>query len=404
MGMPLYSMNTLTIYHLTPKRGSGFHFGEQGLDQETSHVTFSSDSLFAALIATLAENEGPAAVAPFIEPFRSGRPPFKITSLFPRVGHLPLFPLPLLSIHTRQQREQAAGQRDPREEPLLKRKFARKTNFVSWEILRLLTQAADMDSYLNESDQGAFMQEGAVWLTRDELRQLSTGLQKERQIWQQGPIQHVTLDRLTNAGTPFITGRVSFAADCGLWLGVQFEDANAQTPLELLLHHLGDRGLGGERGRGYGGFDLTMGHPLTIPAPSAETNGRYLLSRYYPQPEEIAALTASSAAYQLVTVGGWFQFPGYPALRRKKVTLVEAASILAAEPEVQGAIPDVKPDPLTDKDGRPICYSDTTEQIKLADDHHIYRYGLPLTLPTVQAPLGDASPSRRTTDDHQNDL
>ena len=83
-----------TMYRLKPKPGAGFHFGLRGLEQEDSAPHCPSDTLFAALVATLADLEGPEGVEAFAAPFKDGQPPFLLSSVFPRAGDLPLLPLP----------------------------------------------------------------------------------------------------------------------------------------------------------------------------------------------------------------------------------------------------------------------------------------------------------------------
>ena len=42
--------------------GNSFHFGQHGIGQESSDTTMHSDSLFSALVAVLAQQEGSGAV------------------------------------------------------------------------------------------------------------------------------------------------------------------------------------------------------------------------------------------------------------------------------------------------------------------------------------------------------
>ena len=53
-------------YRLIPK--SAFHFGREGLEQHSSAESFPSDSLFSALVATLA-NTNPELISEFIGAF-----------------------------------------------------------------------------------------------------------------------------------------------------------------------------------------------------------------------------------------------------------------------------------------------------------------------------------------------
>ncbi|MCB8965735.1 MAG: type III-A CRISPR-associated RAMP protein Csm4 [Ardenticatenaceae bacterium] len=379
-------MTNLTLYQLQPQ-ALGFHFGEEGLELEESRISFPSDSLFAALVATVAEQEGAQAVKDFTAPFANGEPPFRLTSLFPYVGQLPLLPLPMLQIKLTPSASQ------------LPRKFAKKVRFVSPGIFRRLVQGDDMDEYMASetndclpandhlSTNGRFLQSKAIWLTQQEIDSLPTtwleppaslkGNRDEqrqrlrepdtlaaRHVWQNGSVPRVTLDRATNASTIYLMGRVAFNTECGLWLGVQYTDESWRPRLENLLHHLGDRGIGGERSNGYGAFKL-INPPTLLPPLPPNPVGEYqlLLSRYLPRETEMSVIQDTHAAYQLIPVGGWLGSPRAQNLRRKRLTLVVEGSVLGPG-AVQGRIADVQPD----WDGFP---------------HPVWRSGLALTTPVA---------------------
>ncbi|MBX3057270.1 MAG: type III-A CRISPR-associated RAMP protein Csm4 [Anaerolineae bacterium] len=357
-------MMNLTTYKFQPRSGVGFHFGEQGLELEESQVTFPSDSLFAAMVATVAEQEGKDAADAFARPFAEKSPTFRLTSVFPIAGDLPLLPLPRLSVHTKATDE-------AEREKLLPRKFNKKVRFISPDICQKLCAAADMDAYLTE-EKGRFLQGGAIWLTAaeqarlpKEWRAISAAELTQKQVWQQHNVPRVTVDRVHNNSTPFLIGRVVFSQGCGLWVGVQGADTAVTGRVELLLHHLGDRGIGGERSSGYGGYQLIK---LDFTWPQWEAgNGYYLLlSRYLPVMEEIKpALQAPDKhliSYQLVTVGGWLATPYQPHLRRKQISLLAEGSIVGAQ--VSGRMEDVRPEWV----GFP---------------HAVWRNGFALTIPVT---------------------
>lgn len=347
-------MSTLTVYPLQPPPGGGFHFGELGLELEVSRAVFPSDSLFAALVVAIAEQEGADAAKAFADHFTSSAPPFRLTSAFPRAGALLLLPRPRLPIHTPSLKETEREKRLPR-------KSAKKVQFVSPQICALLCAGLDMADYLPPggdsspptNGHGRFLQNGAIWLTADEQAQLPAawrGLSPDalpgQQVWRQGHIPRVTVDRRHNSSNVYLMGRVSFNAGCGLWFGVAGADAAMQARLAGLLAHLGDRGIGGERSSGYGVFTLEQTQELKL----WQTPGSYhlLLSRYLPTAAELPALRAEHASYQLVTVGGWLQTPYMPHLRRKQIAMVAEGSVVgtATVPgtAVSGSMADVKPE------------------------------------------------------------
>ena len=341
-------MSSLTLYQLQPRTGGGFHFGQEGLDLEESSLTFASDSLFSALVVALAELEGDEAVTDFADSFQTGQPPFRLSTLFPYVGHLPLFPLPRLRINAKQ----------------VARKFTKDVKFVSPAIFRRLCQGDDMAAYLDTAQKGRFWQNESVWLSKQEADALPAALVCQK-IWQHERVPRVTLDRLHGNSTPFRSGRITFNKGCGLWLAVQYHDERSRSRLELLLHHLGDRGIGGERTNGYGAYTLVTETELVAASKwmlSDDLPGRLLLSRYIPTPAEVGLLQEMAAAYQLTTIGGWLYSSQHPPLRRKKIRMLTEGSVLPGQPS--GTLVDVQPD-----------YDDFP--------HPVYRSGLALSVPVA---------------------
>jgi len=313
-----------TTYRLNPKPGAGFHFGLRGLEQEASAPHCPSDTLFAALVATLADLEGADGVAAFVAPFERGQPPFLLTSVFPRVGDLSLFPLPYARIELTPQRGQ--------------RKLLKKLRYVSPAIFRRILDRRPMDEYANgENGKGAFLQDGKVWIAAEEAQRLPTGWRglssdqlRKQKVWQSQPIDRVTVGRVTSASAIYRIGRTVYGPDCGLWFGVQWPgdpDSTSQERLETLLLHLGDRGLGGERSVGYGQFTFERAF-LTLDLPERAPDGPALtLSRYLPRREELPSALQGDAFYRLSPVEGWLNASGHKAQRRKQVRLLTEGSV-----------------------------------------------------------------------------
>ncbi len=341
-------------YRLMPFPGGGFHLGREGLDQEVSSETFPSDSFFAALVAAQIARDGPESAQVIIE----SAP--RLSSVFPRAGTLLLFPMPRLRVNLGDTLHPGVG------------KVLKKLQYVSPVILDLLLKGAAMDSWLphgGQSSEGALLQDGRVWIARQEIKSLPVDWHKlddealqARRIWQAQRVPRVTIDRVNNSSQIYHVGRTTFAPDCGLWFLADIpRDEGAFY--ELLLY-LADSGIGGERSAGYGAFKV---EPVTPPnLPSAQRAPRVMtLSRYNPTPEEWAAgVLGGQASYELVDVGGWLASPGGPAQRRKRVRMVEAGSILAAPVPITGRVMDVRPE--YDQSGAPA--------------HPVYRSGIALTV------------------------
>jgi len=348
-----------TTYRLKPKPGAGFHFGLRGLEQEDSAPHCPSDTLFAALVATLADLEGADGVAAFAAPFERGQPPFLLTSVFPRVGDLPLLPFPSRKVNLTPE----PGQR----------KLFKRLRYVSPVVFRRILAGKPMEAYTDEEGEGAFLQRGQVWLAADEIDALpdnwrgllpedvkkrkdwrawlpgKRGRQwlREQKVWQSQPVDRVTVDRVASASAVYRIGRTVYAPGCGLWFGVQWPsdpDPDMWTQLETLLAHLGDRGLGGERSIGYGQFTLEPKPPV-FDLPEMTPDGPALtLSRYLPQSGELPAALQGVASYRLVPVAGWLNAPGKKAQRRKQVRLLAEGSIFQpVGPGPWGRLADVRP-------------------------------------------------------------
>ena len=345
-------------YRLTPLPGAGFHLGREGLDQEVSAETFPSDSLFAALVSTLLELEGPEAVQSFVDH------PLRLSSVFPCAGDLLLFPMPRLRINLSQLDQPGAT------------KVLKKLQYVSPQILTNLLSEQKMDQWLplsgNATSQGLLLQDGKVWITRGERAGLPSGWRnlddealKTKRIWKADRVPRVVVDRVTNSSQIYHVGRTTFAPGCGLWFLADL-DEQQEGWFMTLLQHLGDRGLGGERSAGYGAFTVEQVKAPTLPK-SARTTRVMTLSRYNPTNDERkAGVLGERASYDLVDVGGWLASPDGPAQRRKRVRMIEVGSVLV-QPEgvtITGQIVDVRPE--YQQDGGP--------------EHPVYRSGIALTV------------------------
>ena len=350
----------LTAYHIVPKPGGGFHFGQRGLEQEASAVTCPADTLFAALVATAADLDGPTGAGAFVAPFAAGAPPYLLTSVFPRVGELCLLPAPML--------------RAPFEVGPGRRKLFKQLTFVSPAIFRRWARGDPLDAYVDAgAGKGLFLQDGRIWMAAGEVAALpdswgctlpddvkrgsrwrewlttepGAAWLRALPIWSSGAIDRVTIDRVSSASAVFRIGRTRYAPGCGLWFGVLWPaapDADARARLELLLAVLGDRGLGGERTVGYGQFEATPA-PEALSMPRAAPGGPALtLSRYLPRLDELPEALRGQAAYRLDAVVGWLGAPGQPARRRRQVRMLAEGSIYTAVGDGPwGRLVDVRP-------------------------------------------------------------
>jgi CRISPR-associated protein Csm4 len=338
----------LETYRLT---GSYFHFGEQGLGQEETRAFWSSDSLFAALVARLALLQGAQAVEDWMKPFLNGSPPFLLTSLFPFAGEVRFFPIPL-----------AAQLPDGRSLPEgVQPKALKKAQFVSESLYRQLLTGKSLAEIEPQSEKA---QGGKVWLTKTEKDDLKAQLsnivkrsmtkeeyQKRLQqfatdfrLWHIEKRPRVTVERPSNASTLFHVGAVYFAAGCGLWFGVQWLDPSAdKTLFAILLDDLGESGLGAERSAGYGKASIQPSDTLTLPDPGGLWTS---LSRYLPHEAEMSAFQHERAAWKVQTVSGWLDSPQKRGQRRRALNMVQEGAVFGAPAEIVlpfGRLEDAKP-------------------------------------------------------------
>jgi CRISPR-associated protein Csm4 len=385
-------MPQLTLYHLTPT--SAFHLSLRGVGQEKTEIYLPSDSLFAALVATYMETGGQPehltqAFPQYAEPKAAeagphpAPPPFLLTSTFPLAGELRFYPAPpslnlMLSAAKREELE-AKG----------RLKEVKKIQFLSEGLFEKLVQGEKLDTWLpgqepglqpgvSAAEQGLFLHAGVLWLMTDEIKLLPQAMRQDdkgrsrplealRQltIWQVGTTPRVTVDRRSNASEIFYTGRVTFSPECGWWFGLAWAPEAAEATrqaVSLTLQVLPDAGLGAERAAGYGQFACRQAGERSWPTPAA--NDTFLtLSRYHPRQNELPqVIQGVTAAYKLVSVGGWLASVSQKAQRRRRLWLLGEGSVVQA----------VGAGPWGDMvDVRPI-YPGTSERF----DHAVWRFGL----------------------------
>lgn len=373
-------MDDLTVYSLTPppdRRTLCFHFGRQGIGLEETGETFPSDSFFAALVAQAAtlddadlDADGVPALA---RAFCAAEPPLRHSSLFPRLGDLPLLPRPALPLNV--------------PDDALRARIGK-----GFKRLKYLSPALFAAVCAGRPITGAplMLQGGKVWMTEAEARTLTVDpwrrqLNESDEAWKRRlettPIwsivsePHVTVDRVSCASAYYEVGRVTFAPGAGLALLVRFVDPAWRPRFEQLLDLLGHSGLGGRRSGGSGAFAWQPGKALDA-MPGAAGTRAVLLSRYLPAKDEIAALRSAEAAYHLVTVGGWLFSPGQMPQRRQRVRMVAEGAVLDARAVVpRGQIIDVRPDYRKSAQAHPALGR------SVGTPHPVYRSGLALTAP-----------------------
>lgn len=335
---------------------SGLHIGTRGVDLEESGLGIPSDTLFSALVDAWSRAGGD--VATFVRPFleKEFDPPFLLSSAFPRAGNVRFYPMPVQA--EKYFTPTIAGTR---------RDEIREIRFCSERIFQRARKGRMLDEFLFEQDErklsqnGLALQNGELWLTREEANQLKPALGikninddelralRYQRVWDSVRVPRVTVNRIDQASTIFHAGRLSFAEGCGLWFGIHWRRADVrigkttyEQAVKDCLEILSGEGLGGERSTGYGAFAHDPGEAVDFDEPKPGELA-FLLGRYSPLGDS-AALTNALASYRLIPVAGWFRRQGLAAQRRKRVMFVAEGSLIVPNKIPAGSVLDVAPD------------------------------------------------------------
>ncbi|MEA3351691.1 MAG: type III-A CRISPR-associated RAMP protein Csm4 [Chloroflexota bacterium] len=321
----------LEIWHID---GDSFHFGRRGLGLEESGVSFPSDSLFAALVARKAILHGDQKTAAFCAHFMDRKPPFALTSVFPRAGTVRFLPPPMLKM----------GQ-IPADGPRPKK--LKRVNFVSERVFRQLIAGESLASLWGQTEKA---HKETIVFFGDEREKFPKRFRqtepKDLQLWKVVQRPRVAIERHSSASTIYHSGQTAFNYGCGLWFGIQWLGKKREqlaNQVHLLLDELGYAGLGGERSSGFGVCQIKKTETVTFP----DQDGDYwtTLSRYLVHEEETHLLQAPRAAYALQNVGGWVGTLSSKAQRRRSVNLLVEGSVLGpANHHPPGQMVDVQPD------------------------------------------------------------
>lgn len=337
-----YLLQAIDLQPLGP-----FHIGARGVGIERTDEAVRSDALHSAICSLVAATEGRAAVEQLLDELASERPPWRLSSLFPRAGDVRFYPRPYITFITFPFSEGAA------------REF-KGMRFVSEGVLARVLTGADLEPLLSTANLRAG---GELLLTPEELGglpELGVAAAPER-FWVRRTTPHVALDRISGRSNLYGSGDVHFAAGCGYRLLMQTRDEAAGARLLGLLERLGDEGLAGRRSSGHGHFRIEGTRPSGLPL--VESTDYFLtLSLYHPTRDELAGgLLDGEAAYALVERAGWVASAERAGQRWRSLRMFAEGSVLHGDASrIRGDVSDVTPP---------------------GDGHRVYRVGIPLALP-----------------------
>lgn len=320
--------------------GSVFHFGRHGLGQEETGIHMPSDSLFAALVVTLARSSTPDAVDAFCQRFLQ-QPPFVLSSCFPFAGGVRFFPVPQLIMQ-----QNSTLDTD--------RKKLKKIRYVSEALFRIIIQKGNLDlAFENDkpcNTQVCRLQNGEVLISRAETAALPAEFQaglkqgKNVNLWREDQRPRVSIDRETNQSNIYIVKMVHYAVECGLWFGIRWldDDSHLRAEFSNLVQQLAAAGLGAERSSGVGVCSAAEWESVDLP--DGRNQPWVSLSRYLPVKEEVPAAVINGTTYRLEGVGGWVNSPAGLGQRRRRVNLLLEGSIFGPlDVDAPGRMVDVRP-------------------------------------------------------------
>jgi CRISPR type III-A-associated RAMP protein Csm4 len=340
------AIRQVTFYRLQPISRFfrvGDPFGGEGVRE-----FIPSDTLFAAMVARIAERGGPDAARAFVRPFAEPGPegpPFLLTGVFPALAPadgptLRFFPRP----------ESWGLRAEPEAWPRL-----RRLRWLSEGLFRLALE----NRTPGEGDLHR-LHEGHAGMRKDEWTALPKGLRRrlpeERPLWEVERRPAVAVDRYGRRSAFYRISAVRFPTDLPVagWMAIAWSAGADEIAwagrtwrewAEEVLSELGESGLGGLRSRGGGAFRVERDPQGALPVGSGPAV--VSLARYLPTWEELqaGALEGDPAAYALVEVGGWMRAPGFgPDRPRRTAVLLEAGAVIRAGGRLPlGRMIDIRP-------------------------------------------------------------
>ncbi len=341
-------MENLFAYRLAARDGPlVFHLGERGVGLEETSVVLRSDTLFSALciawqslgrdlaayLAAFPQAAPPWDAGPALPP---AAPPFWLSSAFPYCGETYFMPNPMLPRKRKNDVNFAEGTG----------KALKKIRYVSKALFEKQIQGQPTEADLFAVEAGeisrlrpeVLAQSGQVLVSEAEA---AADLPNDRVIWSEETQPRVTVGRADGSSTVFGSGRVRFAAGCGLYFLVRYADLAWKERVEEALRALSFEGIGGERSVGNGQFRLETRADFSLAEPPAP-DGYVTLALVWPGKTEARAGLLEQARYGLVTRRGWITSQSGMGLRRPNLRMLAEGSVFKKMPA--GSLVNLKPD------------------------------------------------------------
>jgi CRISPR-associated protein Csm4 len=356
-------MVNFALYRLCPE--APMHIGERGIGMEEASVVIHSDSLFGALSCAWSTLHGDDELTALLGGFLKGEPPFLISSAFPFISNMLLFPKPLNALA-----EVVAGKGPgPAEEKKIKR-----AEFVSKDVFEWILRGKRPEGSACE-----FIYNGnkiTAIASSSEVARMGK-MPSNSVFWRREEAAHVVLDRDNQSSSIFRVGDVSFSEGTGLYFLADFRDRSIISKFDAAMRLLGEEGIGGERSSGKGSFrfkretaqigaedgsnsindsngsngsndrdrsNISNSGSDDNNAASSGGGSQVLLSLYHPEKTEVELGLLNRSRYQLITRRGWISSQGSRTLRKKTVRMISEGSIIPKIGSLpRGALVDVTP-------------------------------------------------------------
>jgi CRISPR-associated protein Csm4 len=299
-----------------------FHLGERGIGLEETAGIVHADTLYAALVTSVATLEGTEAA----DALAGGTPRALISSAFPFAGPVRFYPRSMLPVPE-------GGFELPDEASW------KDVQFVSERLLELQARGAPWPSV--EVSCG-----GSVLVSAEEAAALrdAFGLRDldEARFWGRTAVPRVVLDVACHRSGIWHFGRVSFREGAGWFFRVRYLDPGFSGVFRAAVRLLGDTGLGGDRSGGHGLFKPRF--EAADPLGDASADRFVTLSPVYPPPGQAGRLLGPGSRYRWLTRGGWVSGARATPYRRRTVRMLAEGSLLEGEASLLwGGMADVTP-------------------------------------------------------------
>lgn len=283
--------------------------GEPGLGEEAVAKWIRADTLFSALCHAIRAVWGERPLTEWLDQFRAGEWPLRLSSAFPFVDSTYFFPKPMLP---------APGFDDPSTrswwaKTVKKAELVPETVFLEW------------------------IRGGPV-----NYAQLDESQKYLHRAFAEATVPRVALDRLNHSSALYYTTALAVSVRAGFHLLIETTEETWALVLPA-LRWLGDTGLGGKRSLGMGRFRFEA---AVIDAEAewtrllhGEGQSYCTLAAFAPEPRELPDLL-DGARYGFVNRWGWALSGGWSA-RIRSYRLFTEGSVFRQRP--QGRILDVTP-------------------------------------------------------------